>query len=401
MRNSGLLSRDAKPKSGTTGKLISAYYLEVEYLLERIEGATNHYQALGIERTADHEETVEAYQQAVSVLHPSYHKVRAALPDEIMVRVDKAFKQVSEAFGFLASHKKRVDYDKSLKRNVRAPLPIEAPDRPKPPGLDVDERETRTGAPASVASRRDRATAIDTIDIRVDTGQAPIFTKITDKAALENRRRCERFKLTVPALIAGYDRENKRCQEVAKTLDVGRMGVAIRMQRRVRNGSVVHLTLPLPTKLRNHGFSDAGYNMYAIVRRTEPIEDGLRLVGLEFIGNHPPAGYLDTPWATFRTQKWTGLDRRREGRVDRIEPVIIEYLDANYQPTGHDSAVTENISPSGARVCTRSMPADCEFVRVASMDRSFESIALVRNQFTGKDGFERLCLQFLDHKWPF
>ncbi len=402
MRNSGLLSSHGKALDGTTGKLISAYYLEVEYLLERIEGATNHYQALGIERTANLEETVAAYQQAVAVLHPSYHKVRAALPDEIMVRVDKAFKQVSEAFGFLASHKKRADYDKSLKRNFRAPLPIEVPNEaPKPPGLDVDKRETQTGAPASTTSSRDRATAVDTIDIRVTSGQDPIFTKITDNAAVENRRRCERFKLTVPALVAGYDSENQRWQEVAKTLDVGRIGVAVRMQRRVRNGAVVHITLPLPTKLRNHGFSDPGYNMYAIVRRTELLEDGLRLVGLEFIGNHPPAGYLDKPWATFRTQRWTGLDRRREGRVDHIQPVVIEYLDENEQQIGHASAVTENISPSGARVCTRSMAAECEFVRMANMDRSFESLALVRNQFTGKDGFERLCLQFLDHKWPF
>lgn len=401
MRNSGLLSSQVNTKGGTTGKLISAYFLEVEYLLERIEGATNHYQALGIERTANHEETVQAYQQAVSVLHPSYHKVRAALPDEIMVRVDKAFKQVSEAFGFLASHKKRVDYDKSLKRNVRAPLSIEIPNEtPRPPRPGEDERETRTDAPASAPSTRGGVNAVDTIDIRVSSGQEPIFTKIADGAAIENRRRCERFRLTVPALVAGYDNENKRWQEVAKTLDVGRMGVAVRMQRRVHTGSVLHITLPLPTKLRNHGFSDPGYNMYAIVRRAEPLEGGLRLVGLEFIGNHPPAGYLDKPWATFRTQKWNGLDRRREVRVDHIEPVLMEYLDENNQLIGHDSAVTENISPSGARVCARPIPAECEFVRISSMDRSFESLALVRNQYTRKDGLERLCLQFLDHKWP-
>ena len=400
MGNSGLLSSQGNAK-GTTGKLISAYYLEVEYLLERIEGATNHYQALGIERTANHEETVEAYQQAVSVLHPSSHKVRSALPEEIMVRVDKAFKRVSEAFGFLGSHQKRVDYDKSLKRNVGAQLPLEAPNEAqKKQSREEDKRETRTGTQRSAASSRDRATAVDTIDIRVSSGQSPIFTRITDQAAAENRRRCERFKLTVPALVAGYDQENKRWQEVAKTVDVGRMGVAVRMQRRVRNGAVVHITLPLPTKLRNHGFSDPGYNMYAIVRRAEPEEGGLRLVGLEFIGNHPPAGYLDKPWATFRTQKWTGLDRRREDRVDRIEPVVIEYLDENNQTIGQASAVAENISPGGARVCTKTIPADCEFVKIANMDRSFECVAIVRNQYTGKDGYERLCLQFRDAKWP-
>jgi len=173
------------------------------------------------------------------------------------------------------------------------------------------------------------------------------------------------------------------------------------MRRKVRNGSVVHITLPLPTKLRSHGFSDPGYNMYAIVRRVEPLSEEFRLVGLEFIGNHPPAGYLHKPWATFRTQKWTGPNRRREGRVDHVEPVVVEYLDENKQPIRQDSAVTENISAGGARICTRSTPPEFEFVRITKADRSFESLALVRNQYTGKDGFERLCLQLVDQTWPF
>lgn len=397
MRNSGLLTNSRKPKAGTTGKLISAYYLEVEYLLERIEGATNYYQALGVERAANHEEAVQAYQQAVSVLHPSYHKVRAALPDEMMVRVDSAFKQVSDAFGVLASPKKRADYDKTLKRGVHTPPSVESP---KPLLSGVDTLGSNSGSNTSVAGNRNRGAEASAIDIKVDNAQQPIFTKIVDKSGVENRRRCERFKLTVPALLAGYDVENNRWQEVAKTVDVGRMGVAVRMLRPMRNGAVVHITLPLPTKLRNHGFSDPGYNMYAIVRRVEPLQDGFRLVGLEFLGNHPPAGYLHKPWATFRTQKWSGPNRRREGRIDHIEPVIIEYLDENKQPIRHDSAVTENVSPGGVRVCMRSTPPEFEFVRVGKMDRSFETLALVRNQFTGKDGFERLCLQLVDQKWP-
>jgi hypothetical protein len=397
MRNSGLLTSPGRPKAGTTGKLISAYYLEVEYLLERVEGASNHYQALGVERTANHEEAVEAYQQAVSVLHPSYHKVRAALPDEIMVRVDKAFKQVSDAFGVLASPKKRADYDKTLRRSGQPPIPVVAP-KPHRSGADNLGTESTSDTPGT--GNHDGGAEASAIDIKVDNGQQPIYTKMVDKAGVENRRRCERFKLTVPALLAGYDPENKRWQEVGKTVDVGRMGVSVRMQRPVRHGSVVHITLPLPTKLRNHGFSDAGYNMYAIVRRVEPLHDGMRLVGLEFLGNHPPAGYLHKPWATFRTQKWTGPNRRREGRVDHIEPVIIEYLDENKQPIRRDSAVTENISPCGARVCTRSTPPEFEFLRITKIDRSFESLTLVRNQYTGKDGFERLCLQLIDQKWP-
>jgi hypothetical protein len=58
MNNSGGLIRTSAPQN--TGKLISAYYLEIEYLLERIEGANSHYQTLGVERSADSEEVILA-----------------------------------------------------------------------------------------------------------------------------------------------------------------------------------------------------------------------------------------------------------------------------------------------------------------------------------------------------
>ena len=90
MNNSGGLIRSSAPLN--TGKLISSYYLEIEYLLERVEGSSTHYQTLGLERSASSEDIVLAYQNSVAVLHPSYYKVRAAVPDEMLVRVDQAFK---------------------------------------------------------------------------------------------------------------------------------------------------------------------------------------------------------------------------------------------------------------------------------------------------------------------
>jgi hypothetical protein len=172
------------------------------------------------------------------------------------------------------------------------------------------------------------------------------------------------------------------------------------MRSRVKHGLVVHITLPLPTKLRSHGFSEAGYNMYAIVRRVEPVIDGVRVVGLEFIGANPPADYLYKPWATFRTQKWNGPERRGEQRVERAEAVAVEYLDASMQRIGREAGVTEDVSLCGARVCVKAAPPEFEFVRITSPNRNFDSLALLRNQWSGTDGFERLCLQFVDQQWP-
>jgi len=393
MNNSGLIKSSAPLN---TGKLINAYYLEVEYLLERIEGASSHYQTLGIERSAASEDVIQAYQKSVSVLHPSYHKVRAAVPDDMLVRIDGAFNKVSQAFSVLTNSKQRRQYDvesRMPKSYSTVPLvlpPTLQPDDPPAESVKRDVDENR------------RRTVDDALHIKVSPEVRPVFTK--DKASAQEetveRRRCERFKLTVPALIAGYESSGEKWQEVTKTIDVSRIGVALRMRKRIKHGLVVHITLPLPTKLRSHGFSEAGYNMYAIVRRVEPLSDGLRVVGLEFIGPNPPGDYLHKPWATYRTQKWNGPERRREKRETLSEPVSIEYLDEAMQSIGHETGMTEDVSPGGARICVKSPPPEFDYVRVSCPNRNFIGIALLRNHWNGTDGSERICLQFTDGKWP-
>ena len=374
-------------KKGNTGKLINAHYLEIEYLLARVAGSSTHYQTLGVDRAATNEEIVVAYHETIAVLHPSYHKVRAAVPDEMLSQIDKVFGKVSQAFFILTDRHKRIEYDQSLKRRKVVPLPLDAPRQKKPRHSGgLKKARATTG---SLNKRAQQATD-------QETQARPAYTQ----PAVVNRRRCERFNLSVPALVSGHDRDGGRWQEVIKTIDVSRMGVALRLGKRVRTGMVLHVTLPLPMKLRSHGFTEQGYNMYAIVRRVEPIADGSRVVGLEFIGSHPPAGYLHKPHALFRTQKWSGPDRRREERFEMAESVLIEYLDESQNVLRREVAVTENISAGGARVLVKSAPPVFELVKVTGANRSFESIAMVRNHFSTEDGSDHLCLQFKDSKWP-
>lgn len=393
--NSGkLLVRKSGSLPLNTGKLISAHYLEIDYLLERVEGATTHYQALGLERSAAAEEIIAAYQNSIAVLHPSYHKVRAAVSDDMLVRIDNAFKKLSQAFSDLTDANKRAQYDNVLNPRSAASRPRETPRTKKSFNTNALKDETsntikKNPVPASVADQ-----------INVAPEFRAVFTKSATQPATSERRRCERFKLSVPALIAGYDHEGGKWQEVAKTVDVGRMGVAVRMCKQLKHGLVVHITLPLPTKLRSHGFSEQGYNMYAIVRRVEPLIDGKRVVGLEFIGATPPADYLHKPWSVFRTQKWDGGDRRREPREKLEEPVAVEYLDEAMRRISREAGVTENVSRGGARVRVKSPPPSFEFIRVTCPKLGFNGLALLRNQWTGDDGARRLCLQFVDQKWP-
>lgn len=382
-----------------TGKLISAYYLEIEYLLERVEGGTNHYQTLGVGRVATNEEVIAAYQKSVAVLHPSYHKVRAAVPDEMLVRVDQAFKKVSEAFATLTDVKKRAQYDASLNPRSYDPRSYATS------ALDQPKQQRPRRSPGAAPSKKQppaehKRVKTESVEIKVASEVRSVFTRASAKDASGDRRRCERFKLAVPILVAGYDRTGGKWQEITKTVDVSRMGVAIKIRKRLKHGLVVHVTLPLPTKLRSHGFSEAGYNMYAIVRRVEPLVDGIRIVGLEFIGATPPTDYLHKPWATFRTQRWEGPDRRREPRERRAEPVAVEYLDGSMQRISREAGITEDVSASGTRVRVKTAPSEFEFVRITCPNRGFNGLARVRNQWAGDDGFERLCLQFVDQKWP-
>ncbi|HSB11948.1 MAG TPA: PilZ domain-containing protein [Blastocatellia bacterium] len=392
INSGGLNSRNNGSGPLNTGKLISAHYLEIEYLLERVEAAGTHYQTLGIERSATNEEVIHAYQSSVSVLHPPYHKVRAAVPDEMLERVDQAFRKVSQAFSDLTDISKREQYDQSL--------------NPRPRGTGTP-RKRKTGSrsasePKSKTTNKldEPQSASESVEIKTAPEFRPVFTRSAAHETSTDRRRCDRFKLSVPIMVAGYGPEGAKWQEVTKTIDVSRIGVAVRMRKGVKHGLVVHVTLPLPAKLRSHGFSEQGYNMYAIVRRVEPLTEGFRVVGLEFIGAHPPTDYLHRPWATFRTQKWNGPERRREPREDRAEPVEVEYLDESMQPVAKEAAVTENVSASGARVRVKSAPPEIEAVRITNPKRGFNSLALVRNRYSATDGRERICLQFVDRKWP-
>jgi hypothetical protein len=172
------------------------------------------------------------------------------------------------------------------------------------------------------------------------------------------------------------------------------------MRKRVSYGTVVYLTLPYPVKLRNHGFADPTYSVYALVRRIGPPKNGVRLIGMEFVGERPPAGYLEKPWASFRTHKWVGAERRRAERYERSEFIRLEYFTEDMHALAIEETVTENFSRTGLRAIIKVAPPQFDFIRVNCPSYNFECLAVFCNRFVGKDGRERLSLRFLDKEWP-
>ncbi len=371
---------------------MSEYFLDLERLLSRIDSATTYYQVLGVERTDGQEKIKSSFQQLLNLLYPPY-VIGRTMPAKITPQIDRAFNKSAQAFAVLASFARRKEYDSALlsianKPAVAKRVPVSQPHTAK-----------NDGAPRSGSS----SVADESYDLNIRRmpRRTEAYRESSSKVKEDdNRRRCERFKLSIPARVTGYDRKNGKWHEMTETMDVSRTGARLRLRKRVKNGTVLFITFPLPAKLRSHGFSEQSFNVYTLVRRVEPPKQGVRAIGVEFLGEHPPSGFLDKPWAVFRAHKWGGSDRRRPDREDRAEMVSLEYFDESMQSIAKEPAMTENISRSGLRISGTAAPPEFDLVLVSCPRLKFEGLAALRSRYLGKDGLERLCVQLVDKEWP-
>ena len=92
-------------------------------------------------------------------------------------------------------------------------------------------------------------------------------------------------------------------------------------------------------------------------------------------------------------------ERRKNHREDSSHLVWLEYFDPSLQSAGNEAARTENVGAGGMRVCVKTAPSDLQRVRVSAPYRGFESYAIVRNRYPGRDGFDHLCLEFVNKEW--
>ena len=82
---------------------VSAYYLELEHLLHRVNGSLTHYQVLGLDQLATGGEIRFAYLRAAALLNPAQFGLGVSIPDNALHHVDQAFEKVSRAFAMLVS----------------------------------------------------------------------------------------------------------------------------------------------------------------------------------------------------------------------------------------------------------------------------------------------------------
>lgn len=368
---------------------MSAYFLDLEGLLSRVELATTCYQILGVDRADGQEVIRTSFYGALNLLFPSY-VVGKSLPEEISNRIGRAFQKTSQAFAVLACFSKRKEYDAAL---------LSATTKAADQRARAGSRDTQSNL-ARPAVQSHQPAEMDQVPLRRIPQRGTVYSESQKRIPDDNRRRCERFKLSIPARVTGHDRRNGKWNDMAETVDVSRTGVTIRLRRRVTPGTVLYVTLPLPGKLRSHGFAEQSYNVYTLVRRVEPPRQGVRVVGVDFIGEHPPTGFLEKPWAVFRPRQWRGNDRRRPNRKGQIEDVRLDYFDESMNLLSQEEARTENVSRTGLRISGTMAPAEFDLVMISCPRLKFEAMASLRSRYVGKDGFERICVKLVDKEWP-
>lgn len=390
------------PPVENTPDQISAYFLDLEGQLSRIDSAITYYQILGLDQTDEQEKIRSSFQQLIGLLFPSY-VITQAMAEEVSARIERAFTKASQAFAVLASFTRRRVYDDALLSIASKPAVNNAQKSQTYHHQSASTQFQVKRLQAQNGGQRpsDSSVAAENFDLNLVVPRLSEVYRESPKAQKDdNRRRVERFRLSIPARVTGYDRNGGKWHEMTETIDVSRTGVRLRLHRRVKHGTVLFVTLPLPAKLRGHGFSEQSYNVYTLVRRVEPQRQGVRAIGVQFLGEHPPKGFLDNPSATFRSKRWGGHERRRPDREMRAESIHIEYFDESMKSLAKEQARTENESRTGLRISGTTAPTEFDVIRVTCPRLNFEGLAALRSRYKGKDGAERLCVQFIDKQWP-
>ena len=197
--------------------------------------------------------------------------------------------------------------------------------------------------------------------------------------------------------VQGRFSDGSVLDELASCEDASGGGVSLHLRRPIRQGQLLHLSLPLPSRFRQYDLTDHSYRVYALVRHVVPNgAEGTR-VGLLFYGKTPPQGEGALPTGLFL------MHGESSGWRHRGVPLVLR-LEAEHAPGAREQeerAVAECVRTWDARVRISQLHAmKGAIVVVADAGGGFRTRAEVRHILIGADGDPRLDLVFLDAPAP-
>jgi hypothetical protein len=134
-------------------------------------------------------------------------------------------------------------------------------------------------------------------------------------------RKRDRLELHVPVRVRCRETDGTEWHELSRLEDVTQFGASFALERRIDVGRILHLTTPLPWRLRLFDQAADLYRVYALVRWVRPAGEK-RLVGVAFVGKTPPASYLHDPSRLYGTEGFS--EKRRESRIEAAIQVCVD-----------------------------------------------------------------------------
>ena len=208
--------------------------------------------------------------------------------------------------------------------------------------------------------------------------------------------------MTLPVRVSGFNADGQPWTEMSTVRDASASGVAFSLKHPITRGHVLHLSLPLPKRLRSYDLGEASYHVFGLVRSANPDAQGVR-VGVMFLGKNPPRGFDREPAGLYLLPNdpapAKSRERRAHARLDVFVNVMLTRLNGAAGPR-EERTIAENIGRGGARVLTSLAVAPGEVLLFHEVDGDFETRASIRSVYVGPDNIPRLNLQFVDRQAP-
>jgi hypothetical protein len=233
------------------------------------------------------------------------------------------------------------------------------------------------------------------------------------------KRQHQRIPLALPFRVRCKESLEYEWTEMSRLIDITQAGAGFTLTRPAEPGRLLHLTLPLPIRLRCFDHAEPQYCVWTVVRHIAVIQGAqgqvasLFRAGVAFVGKRPPQTYEQDPTTRYdllpfdrgQSEMWRLKERannnqRRETRLIIPLDVLIEAFDDKGNISMEENTVTENLTTRGTSVFTTWDIEIGRILRVTSVRDAFSVLAVVRGREVGSDGVNRLGLEFLNERWP-
>jgi hypothetical protein len=234
----------------------------------------------------------------------------------------------------------------------------------------------------------------------------------------KSKRMRERLELKLPVRIRCRETVDFEWTELTHLKDVTPFGAGFNLKRPTEKGRLLHMTMPMPRRLRAFDHAADQYRIWALVRYVKAIQavDTKAVnfdVGAAFIGRRPPASYEKEPWKRYVISRSTSdgvvplesrtvltADERTDTRHRIAVDIQLETIDEKGEVLQSERTVTENISKKGASLFTTLEIPVGRFIRLTSIQSGITTCAAVRARSIGDDAVARIHVEFIEREWP-